>query len=202
MSVTHLLYAVFPIGCKPNMAEQIKFFEAFDFTFLPSGFSYVLDENGLQDRENENVIISVDQLQHLSNGIGTSLIQYWQGNDEVGFTLGYVEKGERIIGVFQFLSSEIELIHGYLKVRGASLASFMCQYYSQMGVEVIYGGSDVGLLFSDLLTYIDSQLDILPKEVGFFLTDEKSAYIPNPSNYIKTMTMEGKKIYINWPFSE
>ena len=202
MSVHHLLYVVFPIGFQPNLTKQTKFFEEFDFKFLPSGYSYFLDGNKLEEGEGEHVINSTDHLLSLSSELGIKLIQYWQGNDDVGFTLGYVQTGERVIGIFQFLLSEIELIHAYLRERGASLASFMCEFYSRMGSEVIWGGSDHGLLFSDLLMYVNSQLDLLPKEVGFFLIKEDSEHIPNPQNHIKAITMDGKKIYINWPFCE
>lgn len=142
MGVRHLLYSVFPIGSQPNLNKQVKFFEEYDFEFLPSGFLYFVGEDELQDKENNIVVNSTEQLIHLPNEIGNGVIQNWEGKSGAGFTIGYVHNGERVIGIIDFLQSEIELIHSYLHAKGTNLASFMCRYHSQMEGEVIFGGSN------------------------------------------------------------
>lgn len=202
MGVHHLLYSVFTNGSQPSLEKQVKFFEEYGFEFLPSGFVYFDEEGELQDKENNIVVNSTEQLVHLPNEIGNGVIQNWDGGNGVGFTIGYVQSGERVIGIIDFLQSEIELIHNYLHAKGTNLVSFMCRYHSEMKVGIIFGGTNHGLLYSDLLLCINSQLNLLPEEVGFFLISEDSVHIPSPHANMETMTLNGKKIYMNWPFSK
>ncbi|MFZ6768542.1 hypothetical protein ACO0LM_15900 [Undibacterium sp. Di26W] len=203
MGVHHLLYVVFPEGSQPNLANQNTYFERYGFKFLPSGFSYFLEKNTLRDKENENVVSSTEQLAKLPPEISNGLIQYWEGHGGVGFTIGFVQNNARIIGVIQFLNSEIELIHDYLRERNASLASFMYDYFSQMHAEVILGGSNEELLISSVITYINSDLLTSAKGVTFFVANDESKFMPGVENQRSTLLfIDGKTIYANWPFSE